>query len=152
MKKVYGSAADVQTRQVKKMISSYVGENAEFMRQYLSGELELEFNPQGTLAERMRAGGAGIPGFYTKTGVGTVVARCAVRSVLWKSKKLFQQDHWTLIIFTYPGFMCTALSKVNMKNASNSAQRAHGRRVDQWHGIAIKWPHARHKSFRTACM
>lgn len=62
------------TRQVKKMISSYVGENAEFMRQYLSGELELEFNPQGTLAERMRAGGAGIPGFYTKTGVGTVIA------------------------------------------------------------------------------
>ena len=61
-------------RQVKKMISSYVGENAEFMRQYLNGELELEFNPQGTLAERMRAGGAGIPGFYTKTGVGTLVA------------------------------------------------------------------------------
>jgi 3-oxoacid CoA-transferase subunit A len=59
---------------VKKMISSYVGENAEFMRQYLSGELELEFNPQGTLAERMRAGGAGIPGFYTPTGVGTVIA------------------------------------------------------------------------------
>ena len=56
------------------MISSYVGENAEFMRQYLSGELELEFNPQGTLAERMRAGGAGIPGFYTRTGVGTVIA------------------------------------------------------------------------------
>ena len=56
------------------MISSYVGENAEFMRQYLSGELKLEFTPQGTLAERMRAGGAGIPGFYTKTGVGTVVA------------------------------------------------------------------------------
>jgi 3-oxoacid CoA-transferase subunit A len=64
----------LQTRQVKKMISSYVGENAEFMRQYLSGELELEFNPQGTLAERMRAGGCGIPGFYTKTGVGTVIA------------------------------------------------------------------------------
>ncbi|MEP3330675.1 CoA transferase subunit A [Sedimentitalea sp.] len=60
--------------QIKKMISSYVGENAEFMRQYLSGELELEFNPQGTLAERMRAGGCGIPGFYTKTGVGTVIA------------------------------------------------------------------------------
>ena len=60
--------------QVKKMISSYVGENAEFMRQYLSGELELEFNPQGTLAERMRAGGAGIPGFYTPTGVGTQIA------------------------------------------------------------------------------
>ena len=64
----------LRTQQVSKMISSYVGENAEFMRQYLSGELELEFNPQGTLAERMRAGGAGIPGFYTKTGVGTVIA------------------------------------------------------------------------------
>jgi 3-oxoacid CoA-transferase subunit A len=64
----------LQTKRVKKMISSYVGENAEFMRQYLSGELELEFNPQGTLAERMRAGGCGIPGFYTKTGVGTVIA------------------------------------------------------------------------------
>ncbi len=64
----------LETRQIKKMISSYVGENKEFERQYLGGELELEFAPQGTLAERLRAGGAGIPGFYTKTGVGTVVA------------------------------------------------------------------------------
>lgn len=64
----------LRTRQVTKMISSYVGENKEFERQYLSGELEVEFCPQGTLAERMRAGGAGIPGFYTKTGVGTLVA------------------------------------------------------------------------------
>ena len=64
----------LRTRQVKKMISSYVGENKEFERQYLAGELEVEFSPQGTLAERMRAGGAGIPGFYTKTGLGTVVA------------------------------------------------------------------------------
>ena len=64
----------LRTRQVKKMISSYVGENKEFERQYLSGELEVEFCPQGTLAERMRAGGAGIPGFYTRTGVGTLVA------------------------------------------------------------------------------
>ncbi|RED18722.1 CoA transferase subunit A [Pontivivens insulae] len=70
----FGLGVLLENRQVKKMISSYVGENAEFMRQYLSGELELEFNPQGTLAERMRAGGAGIPGFYTKTGVGTVIA------------------------------------------------------------------------------
>jgi len=70
----FGIGILLQTKQVSKMISSYVGENAEFMRQYLSGELELEFNPQGTLAERMRAGGAGIPGFYTKTGVGTVIA------------------------------------------------------------------------------
>jgi len=64
----------LRTRQVKKMMASYVGENKEFERQYLSGELEVEFCPQGTLAERMRAGGAGIPGFYTKTGVGTLVA------------------------------------------------------------------------------
>ena len=64
----------LRTRQVKKMISSYVGENKEFERQFLAGELEVEFTPQGTLAERMRAGGAGIAGFYTKTGVGTVVA------------------------------------------------------------------------------
>jgi 3-oxoacid CoA-transferase subunit A len=70
----FGLGILLESRQVKKMISSYVGENAEFMRQYLSGELELEFNPQGTLAERMRAGGAGIAGFYTRTGVGTVIA------------------------------------------------------------------------------
>ena len=70
----YGLGLLLQTRQIKKMISSYVGENAEFERQFLSGELEVEFCPQGTLAERMRAGGAGIPGFYTRTGVGTLVA------------------------------------------------------------------------------
>ena len=70
----FGIGLLLQTKQVKKMISSYVGENSEFMRQYLSRELELEFTPQGTLAERMRAGGAGIPGFYTKTGLGTVIA------------------------------------------------------------------------------
>ena len=70
----FGLGKLLDTKQIKKMMSSYVGENAEFMRQYLSGELELEFNPQGTLAERMRAAGHGIPGFYTKTGVGTVIA------------------------------------------------------------------------------
>ncbi|CUX79666.1 MAG: 3-oxoacid CoA-transferase subunit A [Roseibaca calidilacus] len=70
----FGLGILLESRQVKKMMSSYVGENAEFMRQYLSGELELEFNPQGTLAERMRAGGAGIAGFYTRTGVGTQIA------------------------------------------------------------------------------
>ncbi|MCK8787364.1 CoA transferase subunit A [Roseomonas sp. NAR14] len=64
----------LETRQIRKMISSYVGENATFAKQYLAGELEIEFNPQGTLAERIRAGGAGIPAFYTKTGVGTAVA------------------------------------------------------------------------------
>jgi 3-oxoacid CoA-transferase subunit A len=70
----FGLGLLLQTRQIKKMISSYVGENETFEKQYLSGELELEFNPQGTLAERIRAGGAGIPGFYTKTGAGTVIA------------------------------------------------------------------------------
>ena len=64
----------LQTRQIRKMISSYVGENATFARQYLAGELEIEFNPQGTLAERIRAGGAGIPAFFTRTGVGTQIA------------------------------------------------------------------------------
>ena len=70
----FGLGKLLDTKQIAKMMSSYVGENDEFMRQYLSGELEIEFNPQGTLAERMRAGGAGIPGFYTRTGVGTVIA------------------------------------------------------------------------------
>jgi 3-oxoacid CoA-transferase subunit A len=70
----FGLGLLLQTRQIRKMISSYVGENKEFARQYLAGELELEFNPQGTLAERIRAGGAGIPAFFTKTGVGTLVA------------------------------------------------------------------------------
>jgi len=70
----WGLGLLLHTRQIRKMISSYVGENCEFERQYLSGDLEVEFCPQGTLAERMRAGGAGIPGFYTRTGVGTAVA------------------------------------------------------------------------------
>lgn len=79
----------LRTRQVKKMVSSYVGENKEFERQYLSGELEVEFCPQGTLAERMRAGGAGIPGFYTKTGVGTLVAE-------GKEAKVFDGEEYIL--------------------------------------------------------
>ena len=70
----FGLGVLLDAHQIKKMISSYVGENKEFERQYLEGELELEFNPQGTMAERIRAGGAGIPGFYTKTGVGTLIA------------------------------------------------------------------------------
>jgi len=70
----FGLGKLLATRQIKKMISSYVGENKEFERQYLSGELELEFTPQGTLAEKLRAGGAGIPAFFTRTGVGTIVA------------------------------------------------------------------------------
>ncbi|MET0373440.1 MAG: CoA transferase subunit A [Rhizorhabdus sp.] len=79
----------LRTRQVKKMIASYVGENKEFERQYLSGELEVEFTPQGTLAERMRAGGAGIPGFYTKTGVGTLIAE-------GKETKTFDGEEYVL--------------------------------------------------------
>jgi 3-oxoacid CoA-transferase subunit A len=70
----FGLGKLLETRQIKRMISSYVGENKEFERQYLAGELELEFTPQGTLAEKLRAGGAGIPAFFTKTGVGTIVA------------------------------------------------------------------------------
>ncbi|MDF1619307.1 CoA transferase subunit A [Pseudothioclava nitratireducens] len=85
----FGLGKLLDTRQIKKMMSSYVGENAEFMRQYLSGELELEFNPQGTLAERMRAGGAGIPGFYTKTGVGTVIAE-------GKDTKIFNGEEYIM--------------------------------------------------------
>jgi 3-oxoacid CoA-transferase subunit A len=79
----------LRTRQVRKMIASYVGENKEFERQYLAGELEIEFCPQGTLAERMRAGGAGIPGFYTKTGVGTLVAE-------GKEVKVFEGQEYIL--------------------------------------------------------
>jgi 3-oxoacid CoA-transferase subunit A len=71
----FGSGILLHTRQIKKMVASYVGENKTFEKQFLSGELEVEFNPQGTLAERIRAGGAGIPAFYTKTGVGTVIAQ-----------------------------------------------------------------------------
>jgi len=85
----FGLGVLLQTRQVSKMVSSYVGENAEFMRQYLAGELELEFTPQGTLAERLRAGGAGIPGFYTKTGVGTVIAE-------GKEEKVFDGETYIL--------------------------------------------------------
>src|SRR5919206_66803 len=70
----FGLGQLLETRQIKKMIASYVGENKEFARQYLAGELELEFTPQGTLAEKLRAGGAGVPAFYTRTGVGTLVA------------------------------------------------------------------------------
>ena len=85
----FGLGVLLQTRQVKKMVSSYVGENAEFMRQYLAGELEIEFNPQGTLAERMRAGGSGIAGFYTRTGVGTAVAE-------GKEEKTFDGERYIL--------------------------------------------------------
>jgi 3-oxoacid CoA-transferase subunit A len=85
----FGLGVLLQTKQVKKMMSSYVGENKEFMRQYLGGELELEFNPQGTLAERMRAGGSGIPGFYTRTGVGTQIAE-------GKEVKVFDGEEYIL--------------------------------------------------------
>ncbi len=85
----YGLGLLLQTRQIRRMISSYVGENKEFERQYLAGELELEFNPQGTLAERIRAGGAGIAGFYTRTGVGTTVAE-------GKEERLFDGDRYIL--------------------------------------------------------
>ena len=85
----FGMGLLLQTRQIKKMVSSYVGENAEFERQFLSGELELEFNPQGTLAERIRAGGAGIPAFYTKTGYGTLIAE-------GKESREFGGEHYVM--------------------------------------------------------
>jgi 3-oxoacid CoA-transferase subunit A len=85
----FGLGLLLETRQIAKMVSSYVGENKEFERQYLAGELQLEFNPQGTLAERIRAGGAGIPGFYTKTGVGTLVAE-------GKEHKMFNGEEYIL--------------------------------------------------------
>lgn len=86
----FGLGLLLQTRQIKKMISSYVGENKEFERQFLSGELQLEFNPQGTLAERLRAGGAGIPAFFTRTGFGTVVAE-------GKETREFEDGHWYVL-------------------------------------------------------
>ena len=85
----FGLGQLLSTRQIRKMISSYVGENKEFERQYLSGELELEFNPQGTLAERLRAGGAGIPAFFTRTGYGTIVAE-------GKKTREFDGHHYVL--------------------------------------------------------
>ena len=85
----FGLGKLLETRQIRKMISSYVGENKEFERQFLSGELELEFNPQGTLAERIRAGGAGIWGFYTRTGAGTVVAE-------GKESRIIDGETWVL--------------------------------------------------------
>ena len=85
----FGLGQLLSTRQIKKMISSYVGENKEFERQYLAGELELEFNPQGTLAERLRAGGAGIPAFFTRTGYGTIVAE-------GKETREFDGHHYVL--------------------------------------------------------
>jgi 3-oxoacid CoA-transferase subunit A len=85
----FGLGQLLTTRQIRRMISSYVGENKEFERQYLSGELELEFNPQGTLAERLRAGGAGIPAFFTRTGYGTIVAE-------GKETRVFDGQHYVL--------------------------------------------------------
>ena len=86
----FGLGQLLETRQIRKMVSSYVGENKEFERQYLGGELELEFNPQGTLAERLRAGGAGIPAFFTRTGYGTVVAE-------GKETRQFDDGHWYVL-------------------------------------------------------
>jgi 3-oxoacid CoA-transferase subunit A len=85
----FGLGPLLYTRQIKKMVSSYVGENAEFERQFLAGELQIEFNPQGTLAERIRAGGAGIPAFYTKTGYGTMIAE-------GKETKEFEGENYVL--------------------------------------------------------
>lgn len=102
----FGLGLLLKTRQIRKMISSYVGENAEFERQYLSKELEIEFNPQGTLAERIRAGGAGIPAFFTATGVGTVVADGK------ETRKFFK-----------PGDDTAGMNRVAGSNKAGTAQR-----------------------------
>src|SRR5919112_5629889 len=91
----FGLGQLLETRQIKKMISSYVGENKEFERQYLAGELQLEFNPQGTLAERLRAGGAGIPAFFTRTGYGTIVAD-------GKETREFDGEHYVMEMALVP--------------------------------------------------
>ncbi|MBY0307894.1 MAG: CoA transferase subunit A [Phycisphaerales bacterium] len=102
----FGLGLLLKTRQIRKMISSYVGENAEFERQYLSKELEIEFNPQGTLAERIRAGGAGIPAFFTATGVGTVVAQGK------ETRKFFR-----------PGDDTAGMNRIAGSNKPGTAQR-----------------------------
>ncbi|MDP1660644.1 MAG: CoA transferase subunit A [Phycisphaerales bacterium] len=102
----FGLGLLLKTRQIRKMISSYVGENAEFERQYLSNELEIEFNPQGTLAERIRAGGAGIPAFFTATGVGTIVADGK------ETRKFFK-----------PGDDTAGMNRVAGSNRAGTAQR-----------------------------
>jgi hypothetical protein len=133
----FGLGKLLETRQIKKMISSYVGENKEFERQYLAGELQLEFTPQGTLAEKLRAGGAGIPAFFTKTGVGTIVAdgkelrvsgltnqvicnfalRPATSTPQWRWQEKSRWSRWRKLLkqarsrptrFTCRAFMCTA--------------------------------------------
>jgi len=91
----FGLGQLLETRQIKKMISSYVGENKEFARQFLAGELELEFTPQGTLAEKLRAGGAGIPAFFTKTGYGTIVAE-------GKETREFNGEHYVMEHALFP--------------------------------------------------
>jgi len=199
----FGLGQLLETRQIKKMISSYVGENKEFARQFLAGELELEFTPQGTLAEKLRAGGAGIPAFFTKTGVGTIVAdgkeirefdgeqyvmeRSLVadvslvkawkatnratwssarpratsirtwlppaRSAWWKWRKSSKSAPSIRTPCTCRAFTCTAsCSTPTRKNASNSAPCVPTKEKTTWHGLVMKWPHARRKSCRTASM
>src|ERR1700680_120520 len=109
----------LKTRQIRKMISSYVGENKEFERQYLAGELELEFNPQGTLAERIRAGGAGIPAFYTKTGVGTLIAEGKEEKVFDGEKYIMERGLFADLAIVHAWKGDTAGNLVYRKTARN---------------------------------
>jgi 3-oxoacid CoA-transferase subunit A len=109
----------LETRQIKKMISSYVGENKLFAQQYLAGELELEFNPQGTLAERIRAGGAGIPAFYTKTGVGTLIAEGKEEKVFDGEKFIMERGLFADLAIVHAWKGDTAGNLVYRKTARN---------------------------------
>jgi 3-oxoacid CoA-transferase A subunit len=163
----WGLGLLLRTRQIKKMISSYVGENVEFERQFLSGELEVEFCPQGTLAERMRAGGAGIPGFYTRTGVGTLVAAgkehkdfdgpraTSIRTRLPAAKSRLQRQRsssnpassiptrFILRGSTFNGWCIVHIRKSGLR----SEPRGRG---SQWHGLGIRWPPVRRRNCGTA--
>src|SRR5580700_8258069 len=115
----YGLGLLLSSGQIKKMISSYVGENQEFERQYLAGELELEFSPQGTLAERIRAGGAGIPAFYTKTGVGTLIAEGKEEKVFDGEKYLMERGLFADLAIVHAWKGDTAGNLVYRKTARN---------------------------------
>jgi 3-oxoacid CoA-transferase subunit A len=159
----FGLGKLLETRQIKKMISSYVGENKEFERQYLAGELELEFTPQGTLAEKLRAGGAGIPAFFTRTGVGTIVA---------EGKELREFDGLTYVmeralrpelslikadVADRSGNLRFRMTARNFNPAAAMAGKVCVVEVEKIVEVGelapkTKWPHVRRKSYKTASM
>jgi len=121
----WGLGLLLETHQIRKMISSYVGENAEFERQYLSGELEVEFCPQGTLAERMRAGGAGIPGFYTRTGVGTLVAESKEHKEFGKGME--SRSPWKSHLSSYCAQLQPQCGRMRQNHSSRSRNHRRAR-------------------------